>query len=190
MKVSHTKTREEARRLFLTSEMTTNAEIAAHLKVKAHTIGRWSREEDWAGLRIKIDRRAGEMLVEKLATDRVSLNLKHLRYWDAVLAKLGETLKDKTKLDTRELDRVASILNRAQQGQRLAKGLSMTGETEEQIRAQAETENRALVDAVVNALKEHVDDEETRERIKESIVAAVLPEPNVGADQSEDALAY
>ena len=55
MKRTLSKTREEARRLYLTGEMTTNAEIAARLGVKAHTIGRWRRDEDWDGLRLKID---------------------------------------------------------------------------------------------------------------------------------------
>ena len=38
---SLTKAREEARRLYLTGEMTTNAEIAARLRVKPHTVGAW-----------------------------------------------------------------------------------------------------------------------------------------------------
>ena len=43
MKRSLLKTRDEARRLYLTGEITTNAEIAARLKTTAHTIGRWRR---------------------------------------------------------------------------------------------------------------------------------------------------
>lgn len=190
MAKSLAKTREEARRLYLTLEMSTNAEIAARLKVKPHTIAKWRREEGWDDLRVKIDRRAGEMLVEKLATDRVSLNVKHFRYWDAVLAKLGESLKDRAKLDTRELDRVTSILHRAQQGQRLAKGLSLSGEAEEQIRAQAEAENRAMIDAFIDSVKENVDDESVRERIRLSILAALPEAANEGAIDSDDALAY
>ena len=54
------KTREEARRLFLTGEAATNAEIAARIKVKPHTVGLWRREEDWDGLRRKIERRQGQ----------------------------------------------------------------------------------------------------------------------------------
>src|SRR5437773_9390305 len=81
MKRTLSKTREEARRLYLTGEMTTNAEIAARLGVKAHTIGRWRRDEDWDGLRLKIDRRAAEMFCEKIATDKVSLNVRHYRFW-------------------------------------------------------------------------------------------------------------
>ena len=69
------KVREEARRLYLTGEMTSNAEIAIRLGVKPHTVGSWRRDEDWDGLRRKIDRRAAEMFVEKIATDRVTLNV-------------------------------------------------------------------------------------------------------------------
>ena len=60
---SLTKSREEARRLYLTGEISTNAEIAARLKVKPHTVGTWRRQEDWDGLRLKIDRRAAELFV-------------------------------------------------------------------------------------------------------------------------------
>src|SRR5438445_2509067 len=101
-----TKTREEARRLFLTGEMQTNSEIAARLGVKPHTIGLWRRQEDWDGLRLKIDRRAAEMFVEKIATDRVTLNVRHFRFWEVVLAKLSEDLKGKKNLDTREMERI------------------------------------------------------------------------------------
>jgi hypothetical protein len=58
------------------------------------------------------------------------------------------------------LERVANILERAQKGQRLARGLSLDGQTEEQIRSEAAAENRALVDAFVEAMKEHVADPE------------------------------
>ncbi len=137
MKRSHAKTREEARRLYLTGEVSTNAEIAARLKVKPHTVGRWNREEDWAGLRTKIDIRAAEMFIEKIATDRVTLNLRHHRLWELLLARLADDLKGKQGLDVRGLERIAGILDKAQKGQRLAKGLSATGETEEAVRAQA-----------------------------------------------------
>jgi hypothetical protein len=58
------------------------------------------------------------------------------------------------------------ILERAQKGQRLARGLSLTGETEEQIRAQAQAESRALVDAFIDAVKVNVPDEAARDRIR------------------------
>src|SRR5713101_4187570 len=173
------KVREEARRLFLTGEITNNVEIATRLGVKPHTIGRWRRVEDWEGLRQKIDRRAAEMFVEKIATDRVTLNVRHFRFWELVLAKLAEELKGKRTLDIRDMERVAGILERAQKGQRVAKGLSTSGETEESLRAQAQAENRKLIDAVTDAVKENVKDEETRDKIRRAILAR-LPEEEVG----------
>ena len=86
------KKREEARRLYLTGEISTNAEIAARLGVKPHTVGRWRREEDWDDLRRKIDIRAAEMFIDKIASERVTLNVRHYRYWDLLVAKLGEEL--------------------------------------------------------------------------------------------------
>src|SRR6266849_5668417 len=122
------KVREEARRLFLTGEITNNSEIATRLGVKPHTIGLWRRQEDWDGLRLKIDRRAAELFVEKIATDRVTLNVRHFRFWELVLARLAEDLKGKKTLDVRHMERVAGILERAQKGQRMAKGLAASGE--------------------------------------------------------------
>jgi hypothetical protein len=179
--LSHTKKREEARRLFLTGEITINAEIAARLHVKAHTIGRWRREEDWDGLRLKIDRRAGELFVEKIATDRVTLNVRHYRLWELILARLFEGLKGTTKIpDVREIERIAGILDRAQKGQRLAKGLSLAGETEETIRAEAQAEHRRLIDTFIESVKENVKDEATRERIRQSILEALPEEEGSG----------
>src|SRR5512145_2943923 len=109
--------RAEARRLYLAGEADTNSEIAARLKVKPHTVGLWRRQEDWDGLRLKIDRRAAEMFVEKIATDRVSLNVRHFRFWELVLAKLAEDLKGKKTPPVREMERIAGILERAQKGQ-------------------------------------------------------------------------
>jgi transposase len=189
MKRSLSKTREEARRLYLTGEMTTNAEIATRLGVKAHTVGRWRREEDWDGLRLKVDRRAAELFVEKIATDKVTLNVRHYRFWELVLAKLAEDLKTKGPLNIRDMERVAGVLERAQKGQRLAKGLSVSGETEEAIRAQAAAENRRLVDVFIQAVKENVADEETRDRIRKSILAAVPEEPGGGAGDGQDEVA-
>src|SRR5436190_15143000 len=115
------KKREEARRLYLAGEMATNAEIAVRLGVKPHTVGRWRREEDWNGLRLKVDRRAAELFVEKIATDKVTLNVRHYRFWELVLAKLAEDLKAQGPLNIRDMERVAGVLERAQKGQRLAK---------------------------------------------------------------------
>ena len=140
MKRSLSRKRADARRLYLSGEATSNSEIAARLKVKPHTVARWRKLEDWDGLRLKIDRRAAELFVEKIATDRVTLNVRHYRLWDLLLAQLMEDLKTRKGMDAREMERIAGILDRAQKGQRLAKGLSTTGETEEGIRAQSQAE--------------------------------------------------
>ena len=187
---SLSKMREEARRLFLTGEAETNSAIAIRLKVKPHTVGRWRKEEDWDDLRRKVDRRAAEVFAEKIASDRVSLNVRHYRMWDLLLAKLAEDLKSKQGVEIRELDRISGILERAQKGQRLAKGLSITGETEEAIRAQSEAETRHLIDVFIDAVKEHVHDEAVRERIQRSILQAIPAEEDAGADEPSDALAH
>jgi len=173
MKQPRRKAREEARRLYLGGEMSTNAEIAARLKVKPHTVARWRKDEDWDGLRLKIDRRAAEMFVEKIATDRVTLNVRHYRMWDLVLGNLVEGIKANKNLDVREMERIAGILDRAQKGQRLAKGLSTTGETEEGIRAQSQAEIRGLIDTFIDAVKENVPDESIRDRIRKSLLESV-----------------
>ena len=183
------KAREEARRLFLAGEITTNAEIAARLKVKPHTVGRWRREEDWDGLRMKIDLRAAEMFVDKIATDRVTLNVRHYRLWDLIVPKLFEDLKGKKTLDIRDMERVGGVLERAQKGQRLAKGLSVQGETEEAIRAESQAEIRRLIDTFIDTIKENVKDEETRERIRLAIIGALPEEEDTGTGDRGDAVA-
>ena len=190
MKRTLSKTREEARRLYLTCEMNTNAEIAVRLGVKAHTIGRWRHEEDWDGLRLKIDRRAAEMFCEKIATDKVTLNVRHFRFWELVLAKLAEELKGKKALPSRELERVAGILERAQKGQRVAKGMSANGETEESVRAQAQAEIRRLVDAFIESVKENVADEETRDRIRRAILDSLPQEEDDGTGEPGDPVTH
>ena len=163
------KLREEARELFLTGQMATNAEIAARLRLKPHTVGAWRKQEDWDGLRLKISKQEAEMLVKRIATDRVTLNVRHYRYWEMLLASLGEKLKNRHDLSVRDMDTIAGILDRAQKGQRLAKGLSLSGETEEKILAESEAEVRRLIDAFTEAVKSNVGDEETREQIRRAL---------------------
>ncbi len=185
------KTREEARRLFLTGEMATNAEIAADLGVKPHTVGFWRREEDWDGLRRKIDRRAAELFVEKIATDRVTLNAQHFKLCALVVAQLLDAMQgDHPEKAARGLEKVAGILERAQTGQRLARGLALDGQTEEQIRAQAQAEIRRLIDAFVDAVKENVSDEKTREHIGRSILEALPDQEDGGAGDAGDEVAH
>lgn len=187
MSRSHKKIRERARMLFLTSEVDTNVEIAARLKVKPHTIGRWRHDEDWDGLKRKIDVRAGEMFVEKIASERTSLNLRHYQLWQLVLSRTAEGLKQKAAFDVRDIERVAAIVDRAQKGQRLSKGLS-SGETEEAIRAQSEADLRRLIDTFIDAVRENVGDEETRDRIRQAIIAALPTQEGSGTGEPGDPL--
>jgi hypothetical protein len=184
------KLREEARELFLTGQMSTNAEIAARLRVKAHTIGVWRKQEDWDGLKLKISKQEADMLVKRIATDRVTLNVRHYRYWDLLLGSLSEKLKNRADLTIRDMDRIAGMLERAQKGQRLAKEMGLGGETEEVIRAEAQAELRKAINLVRDAIKENVTDEETRDRIGRAILAALPAEPGTGADEPQDAIAH
>ena len=116
------KTREQARELYLTGEVTSVSEIARRIKVKSHTVGRWRQREDWDGLRLKIDRRAAEQLAERIASERVNLNAQHFKLWGVVVAQLFESLQRNGLKgeQVRNLEKVAGILDRAQRGQRLA----------------------------------------------------------------------
>ncbi len=64
---------------------------------------------------------------------------------------MAEVLKSDQVKDLRTLERMTAILDRAQKGQRLAKGLSLDGETEEAIRAQAQSEIRSLIDMFLHS---------------------------------------
>lgn len=173
------KLREEARRLFLSRELNTNAEIAGRLGVKPHTVGGWRKAEAWDDLRLKVDKRAAEKLIEQLSTEKVTLNVRHYKYWEYLLTQMVEGFKG-AKYGVRDWEKIAGILERAQKGQRLARGLSTTGETEEQIRAEAAAENRVLVDAFVDAVKEHVTDPEVREKLRQAVLARLPSEPEHG----------
>jgi len=135
---------------------------------------------------LKMDRKAAESLVEKIASDRVNLNVKHYRFWDLLIAKLAENLKGERGLDNREIERIAGLLDKAQKRQRLAKGLSMNGETEEALRAQSQADQRRLVDLFIGAVKENVTDEETRERIRQAILDRIPDEEVDGVGEPED----
>jgi uncharacterized protein YjcR len=171
----------------LAGEMTTNAEIAAHLRVKAHTVGKWRRAEDWNGLRLKVDRRAAEKFVEEIATERSAINVRHYRSWGVLESQLYQYLKDKGTDDLRELERAANVLERTQKGQRLAKGMSIGGETEEALHARYQAEIRGLIDTFIESVKENIPDEETRDRIRRSVLERVPAEEDAGAGHAEDA---
>ena len=182
--LSRRQKREESRRLFLTGECTTNAEIARRLSMKPHTVARYRKEEGWDDLRLKVDRQAAEKMVESLSGERTTLNLRHYRYWEAILAQVGEVMKSDQTHGIRELEKLASVVDRAQRGQRLARGLSLTGETEEQIRAQAQAETRQLVDAFIDSVKSHVADEEARDQIRLEVLSRL---PSSALEEDEEA---
>ena len=170
------KVREKARQLFLAGEAASNVDVARHLKIKPHTVAAWRKAEGWDELKVAVDRRAAEKLVEEIATDRVALNQRHYKFWELALARLADVLKGDHVRDLRGLEKMTAILDRAQKGQRLAKGLAIDGETEEAIRAQAQAENRALIDLFLSAVKEHVKDDDARERIALSILTRIPEE--------------
>jgi hypothetical protein len=88
----------------------------------------------------------------------------------------------------REMERLAGILDKAQKGQRLAKGLSITGEPEEVIRAQLEAELRQLIDVFIDSVKETIPDEATREKIRQKILNALPAEEGEGAGEPSHAV--
>ena len=151
-------------------------------------MGRWKADEDWDGLRIKIDKRAAEELADRIATERVTLNERHFKLWGVVVGKLFESLQGGVNGEhIRELDKVAGILDRAQKGQRLARGLSLDGQTEEQIRAEAEAELRAMVDLFLDVVRDKVPDEQTRDDIARAILEQLPIEDEANADAAQSA---
>jgi len=164
------------------------SEIARRIKVKPHTVALWKRDEGWDGLKIRIDKRAAEQLVERLATERVNLNAQHFKLWNAVVGRLLSSLtKDGFKgSDARDLERAAGVLEKAQKGQRLARGLSLDGQTEEQIRAEAAAESRALVDLFIDIVKKEIADEDLRDRIARAILERL---PTEMTEDAEDGAA-
>lgn len=172
------KLRESAREMYLTGEVTSVSEIARRLKVKPHTVGIWKKEEDWDILRIKIDKQAAEKLVDKIASDRVTLNAQHFRMWGLIISETLQAMQRTKDLDVRDLERFAATLERAQKGQRLARGLSLDGQTEEQIRAQAESDSRAVVDLVLEVIKEKVTDEGLRDEIAKALLSRMPQSPD------------
>ena len=176
--------REEARRLYLTGECATVAEIARRLKSKPHTIHVWKKQENWDELRLKVDRKAAEKLVEQLATARVELNSRHYTFWEVLGSRLFESMKNNA-VNTdliRDLERTAAILDKIQRGQRLARGLSLDGNTEEQIRAQSAADIRSVVDAFFEIVRDEMPDETTRDRIAQRLLERCPTEMEVNDD--------
>jgi len=180
--------REEARKLYLTNEVSTVAEIARRLRTKAHTVGQWRREEGWDDLRLQIDRQAAEKLVAQLANERVTLNARHFKFWDVIGSKMVDLVKPGglNGEEIKSLERLAAILERMQRGQRLARGLSLDGQTEEQVRAEAQAELRALVDLFIDVVRREVTDEPTRDRIARAVLERIPAEEVEGGDDARE----
>jgi Rad3-related DNA helicase len=172
------KAREQARVLFLSGELASNAAIAKRLHVKPHSVAAWRREEGWDALRLKADRRAAEKLVEQLATERAELNAKHYKLWEALLGRAVAMLRDDSRHTIKGLEQISNVLSRAQQGQRLAKEIATVAEAEERARLEALADVRSFVDLFITSVKEHVTDEATRDRLREAILARLPQEPS------------
>jgi len=110
--------------------------------------------------------------------------VRHFRIWELLLVKMMEDLKARPAIEVDEMVKLAGIMDRAQKGQRLAKGLSVTGESEEQIRAEAEATQRKLIDAFIDAVKDNVSDEDVRDRIRKALLES-MPAETIGAGEGE-----
>lgn len=178
------KTREEARMLFVTGQVTINAELARRFNVKPQTIAHWRKRDGWDDLHLKAEQRAAEKMVEQIATERVSLNVKHFKAWDMVLSQALKRVKKEGDLDWGQIDKLASIVDRVQKGQRCAKEMATMGIREEEARAAHAAELTTLVDVVIQSIKENVKDVETRDEIVDTIRNRLPEEQVAGADES------
>ncbi|MGH9867489.1 MAG: terminase gpP N-terminus-related DNA-binding protein [Candidatus Polarisedimenticolia bacterium] len=187
MDLAQKKKRKEARRLYLTGACDSNAEIGRRLGLKPHTVAKYRKDEDWDGLRQKMDRRAAEKMAEQLATEPMTLNLRHYNYFEVILAEINSTIKAKhTKFTGRELAELVGVVKEAQRGQRLARGMALDGKAEDQIRAESEAELRNLVDVFVEVVKEGVKDEQVRDRIQRAVLETLHRKPDGGTGNGED----
>ena len=88
--------------------------------------------------------------------------------------------------DVRLLDKFSSVLERFQKGQRLARGLALDGQTEEQIRAEMLSAQRHIVDLVIEVIKVEVTDEATRDRIARILLERLHEDPAAGVEDLEN----
>jgi transposase-like protein len=91
------KTREEARMLFVTGQVTSNAELARRFNVKPHTIGQWRKQHGWDSLRLKAEQRAAAKLVEEITSERIAVNTRHSKFWSLLESHVLAYMKSKTK---------------------------------------------------------------------------------------------
>ncbi len=190
MDIAHKKKREAARKLFLTNACETNAEIARRLGLKPHTVAKYRREEDWDGLKLKMNRQAADRMAEQLTSERVSLNLRHYNYYEVALVELASTLKGKGRFTVREVCDVMAAVEKAQKGQRLAKGVGVDLQAEEQIRAESQADVHRLIDVFVEAVKRYVSDEQVRDAIQAAVLQALPEGPDEGAGGPQEPVAH
>jgi len=122
-------------------------------------------------------------MARAIASENVSTNVTHFKVWGVLLKKLIHTLDNPDSEKVRILERQAAVAERAQRGQRIARGLSADGQTEEMIRAEAQADYRALVDAVIEAVHVHVPDEVVREKIAQAVMGKY---PRAADDPQDD----
>jgi len=79
---------------------------------------------------------------------------------------------------------VANILEKAQKGQRLARGLALDGQTEEQIRAESAAEARRLIDLFISVVKAEVADEMVRDRIARRLLEGLPVDEELTAGEA------
>lgn len=166
--------------LFVTGQVASNAELGRHFSVKPHTIGKWRKDGGWDSFRLKAEEHAAEKLVEEISSERVVVNAKHSKFWDLLTSHLLANLKNMTngEFDLTQIQKFAAVLERLQKGERLAKDMA-TGLREDEIKAAHAGQMRTLVDTFIQAVKENVNDEQTRDRIA-TAVWSCLPEEAAG----------
>ena len=169
--------------LFVTGQVTSNAELARRFNVKPHTIGQWRKQGGWDDLRLQGERKYAEKLVEEISSERVAVNAKHSKFWGLLTSHLLAILKTKTKeeFDLTQIQKFAAVLERLQKGERLAKDMAM-GLREDEIKAAHAGQMRTLVDTFIQAVKENVNDEDTRDRIVTAVWSCLPEEPAGRAD--------
>ena len=120
MKDRLSRSREEALRLFLTGEATTNTAIAARLKVKPRDVAKWRKVQDWKACKGRMLELAHRRLLEQFAP-LTAMSANHLKVWGLMLMAMGTTLASQCEtLTKQDLVHLEEGLATASRGIRLA----------------------------------------------------------------------
>jgi hypothetical protein len=93
-----------------------------------HTAAPYRRDEARDELELKVDRRAADKLAEQIATDRVTLIVRHFNFYEVVLNEITAALKaGRRKFSVGDLAALVAVIEKARKGQRLARALSLDG---------------------------------------------------------------